>query len=84
MMKDITIKESTIRRELYVLLAMLIVAFLANIYAIMAYDGQWSELFSQLHIVLLLAIFLYVFVGVIRLIIFGVRLLIARNKSSVT
>lgn len=79
-MKDITIKASTIRRELYVLLAMLILAFLTNVYAIISYGGQWSELISQLHIVVALTIFYYIFVGIIRLIVAGIRKLIVRGS----
>lgn len=82
-MKDITITASALRRELYILLALLILALLTNLYAIVSYDGQWSEFFSQLHIILLMTVIYYVVLGIIRLIVHGVRLLVNRKGSAV-
>ncbi|MDG5767707.1 hypothetical protein QA596_09540 [Balneolales bacterium ANBcel1] len=77
-MKEIRIKVSSIWREVLIWVIMLAVAFLTNVYAIRTYDGQWSELISQLHIVLLLSVVYYVLLAVLRLIIRGVYLLISR------
>ncbi|GET23359.1 hypothetical protein CLV93_103233 [Prolixibacter denitrificans] len=49
-----------------------IVAFLMNVYGIVRYNTSWSELYSQLHIVLLISFVLYAFIGIIRLSIFGI------------
>jgi len=77
-MEEIKIKVSSILRELFVWLVMLLLAFITNIYAIFTYDGQWGELVTQLHIVLLLSIFYYVVLLILRLILKGI-LLIARR-----
>ena len=44
-MKDIIIPARTIRRELWVLLTLFVVAFLINVGAVWAYDRPWIELF---------------------------------------
>lgn len=72
-MKDITITASQLKRELIVYLAFFGFAFILNIYAIIVHNGAWSELFSQLHIVLMLSVFFYVLVGLIRIIVHLVR-----------
>jgi len=77
-MKDLTIKASSIIRELLIFAGMLVAAFLTNVYAIWVHDGQWGELISQLHIVLLLSVVYYVLLVVIRLIIRGIMLLVKR------
>ena len=82
-MKDVILKAEAIKRELIILAAMFVIALIMNIYAIVIYDGAWSEMFSQLHIVLLLTIVLYVIVGLVRLIVKGiVKLLRTRIKST--
>jgi len=74
-MKDIIIKAKVVKRELMILLSAFILSLFSNFYAIIFYDGQWSELFSQLHIVILLTLFLYFLVLLIRLIYLGVKML---------
>ncbi|TVQ73703.1 MAG: hypothetical protein EA363_02865 [Balneolaceae bacterium] len=74
-MKDIVIKAKVVKRELMVLLAAFVLSFLLNIYAIIVYDGQWSELLTQFHVVILLTLFLYFLALLIRLIYLGVRFL---------
>ncbi len=66
-MKVIEIKAGVIKRELMLLWVMLVVAFVMNVNAIVVHDGQWSKLVSQLHIVVLLTLFLYLLVLLIRL-----------------
>lgn len=58
-MNEICIKVSSIKRELWIWFALLWVAVVVNIYAILSYDGQWWELFSQLHVVLILSVVFY-------------------------
>lgn len=70
-MKDIIIKAKTLKREVILLIALFIIAFLINIYAIVLHEGQWSELYTQLHIVILLTLFLYIVTHLIRLVIWG-------------
>ena len=58
-MNEIRIQVSSIKRELWIWFALLWVAVVVNIYAILAYEGQWGELFSQLHVVLILSVVFY-------------------------
>jgi hypothetical protein len=59
-MKDITITGKRIRKELRWLLLGFILAVLLNIYSIIKYDTAWSELVSTLHILLVMALIIYV------------------------
>ncbi len=81
-MKDITIKKSSIYRELLFFGILFILAFLTNVYAIVVHDGQWGELFTQLHIVIALTIVYYVLLVIIRLIVHGVLSLVNRIKAT--
>ncbi len=72
-MKDIVVKASVIKRELILLGVLFFVAFLMNGLAIVVHQGQWSELLSQLHVVVLLTLFLYLLVLLMRLIFWGIR-----------
>lgn len=75
-MKDITIKGSRIKKELIVLAVCLVAAILLNVYAIAKYDTDWSELIGQLHIVVGVALIIYVLVLVFRLLFMGLSRLI--------
>ncbi len=72
-MKDIVIRQERIKREFLVFPFCFLAAVLLNIYAIASRGTQWSELLSQLHVTLAVAIVFYVILGVIRLIVAGVR-----------
>jgi hypothetical protein len=75
-MKDTIIKGSVKRRELIYFIISLTIAFILNIYSIIRYDTEWIEIFSSLHIVLLLSVIIYVLIGILRLLIMGIRKLI--------
>ena len=83
-MKDIVVRSRVIRRELMLLGVMFLVAFLMNVYAIVVHQGQWSELLTQLHVVVLLTLFLYVLVLLIRLVYWGGRAVWMRAFESKT
>lgn len=72
-MNDIIIKGHILKRELTVLLICFLIAFIANIYAIIAYNTPWSELISSLGFVCIVTFILYLIIGLIRLIIKGVQ-----------
>lgn len=59
-MKDIVIGQARIKRELLVLSTCFVAAVLINVYAIATRGTEWSELLSQLHITLAVAVFFYV------------------------
>lgn len=67
-MKEIKISVKRQKKELMVFLVCLLIAFCLNIYAIIAYDGKWSELFWSLGFVCAAAIVLYMVWAVLRLV----------------
>lgn len=72
-MKDFTISGKRIKTELIYFLYSLVLAFILNIFSIIKYNTKWSEIYSQLHVVLLLALVIYVLVLVIRIVIVGIK-----------
>ena len=78
-MKDIVIKAADIRRELYIILACFVVAFLVNVGAIIGYDRPWSEMFSQIGYVVFITAGIYGLLAVVRVLVFVVRLLIKKQ-----
>jgi len=71
-MKAIVIGQEKIKRELWILLICFVVAILFNVYAIATKGTEWTELWSQLHVAVLLSVVLYVLLGIIRLILYGI------------
>ena len=72
-MKDILITKQRIKTELYVFLACVVCMELLNVYAIVRKDGQWSELVMSLGYVCVAACVLYVVLGIVRLLLSGIR-----------
>lgn len=68
-MRDIVIPSRVVKRELIILLASLVAAFFLNVYSIIKYGTSWKELYSQVHVVLGVAVIIYVLVLLFRLII---------------
>lgn len=58
-MKDIKITAKRQKTELITLLVCIVIAVLFNVYAIIAYDGKWSELFSAAGYTLVFGVLLY-------------------------
>lgn len=69
-MKDLVIKGKWIKRELIVLLVLLLVSVITNAVGIIKHDTEWIEMLSQLHVVVLLTMVLYVLTGLIRILIY--------------
>lgn len=78
-MKDITITKQRQKTELKVFAICLAIAFALNIYAIIVYDGKWSEIFWSLGFVVATAVTLYVLSAALRLCIYIIRRM-ARRK----
>ncbi len=72
-MRDIVIRGRSMRRELVVLAACVLLALLINAAAIVLYGTRWIELLTTVHITLMLALGLYVVAGVLRLGWLGLR-----------
>jgi hypothetical protein len=66
-MRDIVITAKKIKREALIVLGVLLAAELINLYAIAKFDTNWSELYSQVGYVFVVAMILYLLVAVIRL-----------------
>ncbi|MBQ4377428.1 MAG: hypothetical protein II793_07010 [Bacteroidales bacterium] len=58
-MKDIKITVKRQKTELITLLVCIVIAVLFNVYAIIAYDGKWSEIFSTAGYTLVFGVLIY-------------------------
>ena len=65
-MKNIIITPQHVKREIAVALSSLLIAFLLNVYAITTYQTNWNELYTQIGYVLLLAVFIYFIIIILR------------------
>ena len=75
-MKNIIITPKRIKTELFILLALLIIAELINVYAIAKFQTSWQELYSQMGYVVTIAILLYVVLLIIRGLVYLVKRII--------
>lgn len=78
-MKVITIKVSSIIREFVIWIVALAVAFYTNVYAIREFDAPWSELWSQLHVVVILSFVYFILFALIRLVVYAVILIVQKG-----
>jgi hypothetical protein len=81
-MKDVIVKGNFLKRELKVFLACFIIAFGVNVYSIIAYNTEWLELLTALHIILLLAGLIYIVTGILRTIFWLIILPFRKRKKS--
>ncbi|GAF02268.1 hypothetical protein [Saccharicrinis fermentans] len=75
-MKDIVLKGSSVKRELWILLISFGLAMVVNICSILIYETAWIELFTSMGFVAILTVVFYVLAGLCRLLIEGLRTLI--------
>lgn len=68
MFKDTTIAAKAKKRELIILLIAFLFAFSLNVIGIIQHQSPAKELFTQLHVVLLITVVLYLFTGLLRVI----------------
>jgi len=78
-MKDIVITSKDIKREIMVWVCALIAAQLMNVYAIVKFDTQWSELYSQLGYVVMLSVVLYLLIAMVRYLVNLIRKIVKQN-----
>ena len=79
-MKDTLITARRKRTELITLLVCFVIAFLLNVYAVIAYEAPASELFWSLGYVVATTAVLYALWVVVRLIIYGIKCLLGIKK----
>jgi hypothetical protein len=58
-MKDISISGKRIRTELKWLLGCFVASIIFNVYAIIRYQTSWTEFFTTIHVVFILALVFY-------------------------
>ncbi len=81
MFKDTTITARQKIREARILLACFIVSYLVNIIGIIIYQAPARELYSQLHVVLILTFFLYFLTWFFRILYYLVKWLFVRARK---
>lgn len=72
-MRDLIIKGKHQKTEIVVLALCFLLAIALNAGAIVIYKTQWKELYTQLHVIILLSLFLYLLTWIIRLIFMGIK-----------
>lgn len=77
-MIDIKISGSKIKKELSTLTVCILAAIVLNIYSISKHETSWSELLGQLHVVIFVALVIYILVFILRFIFWGITRLIKK------
>lgn len=72
-MNEIKMKSNRLKKEAIYFGSAFGIAFLLNVFSIVRYKTHWSELYTQLGYVLMVAIILYVLVIVVRVAIKAVK-----------
>ena len=78
-MKDILITKKRQKTELKIWLVCLAVSFALNIYAIIAYEGQWTEMFTSIGFMLTSSVVMYFILLMFRLVYYGVQRLCEKH-----
>lgn len=81
MLKDFIVTSKQIAREHHILLGCFLVALGVNIYSIIRYSTPLTEIFTQIGYVIIITALFYGLSILVRLIVWGVRLLIRRWKA---
>lgn len=72
-MKEIVISRRRLKKEISLLTVMFLIASGLNVLAIASYHTHWSELITELPVVLVITLVLYVFYAGLRIIFFLIR-----------
>jgi hypothetical protein len=80
-MKDTVLTARRKTTELLTLLACFVLANLLHVYAIIVYRAPFSEVITSIFYVLLATVAIYVLWTLLRLLCYGIRLLITRKKN---
>lgn len=78
-MKDLIITSRRLKKEIYILSTCFIIAFLINIFSIIAFKTPWYEIFTQIGYVLVITIILYLLVAIVRVVAFLIKKMITRS-----
>lgn len=77
-MKDLVITSRRLKKEMYILSACFITAFLINIFSIVTFKTPWYEMFTQIGYVVVITFILYLLVAMIRAVVFLIKKLYVR------
>ena len=77
-MKDLVITSRRLKKEMYILSACFITAFLINIFSIVTFKTPWYEMFTQIGYVVVITFILYLLVAMIRAVAFLIKKLFVR------
>jgi len=66
-MKDIVFTVKQQKREIIYILACLFLALGVNIYAIISYETEWKELYTQWFVMLILTVVFYFLILLVRI-----------------
>ena len=80
-MKDIVIKSKHMRKELLIFLICLGIAYTLNVISIIVYKTEWKELYTQLWVVLMLALVIYLLFACARGVIFLLKSIINKVRN---
>lgn len=78
-MKDIIITKQRQKTELITILVCFILAFSLNLYAVIAYDGKWTEIFTCIGFMLMTTAILYAVWTVVRIAVYLIKKLITKK-----
>jgi len=73
MKKDIILTARRQRTEIILFIACFVLAFLLNIYSIVAFNTEWKEIYTQIVWVLALGVLFYGVLLALRLLYWGIR-----------
>ena len=71
-MKDLVISGKRIKTEIWVFVACVVAMELLNIYSIIRYRGEWTEVIMSIGYVVTASVIIYLLIGVLRLIVAGI------------
>lgn len=77
-MKDLIITSKQLKKELYILSACFAAAFLTNIVSIIMFKTPWYEMFTQIGYVVVITLFLYLLLAIIRTIVSLIRRMVLK------
>jgi putative effector of murein hydrolase len=80
-MKDVLISGRRIAQELGIFFGCFVVALGLNIYSIIKFKTEWSELLTTLHITLAVAIVIFVLLAILRFLLGGLARMFRRKTS---
>lgn len=80
-MKDLVITSKRVKKEFCIFSVCFVIAFIINVIAVTTYKTPWSEVFTQIGYVIIIAAVLYLLSALVRGVIRAVFLLFASFRK---